>query len=152
ELREAKERLESSRTDRAFLTMLHKVQNYNDWLRTGRQLALPVVSLLFLVVAISTVIAGLMRKFTQAIPLYLASAACGVIACVVFLNHVENQRLAADKFALVTPAPVEATMEPMAPAPEAAALDFGMAVDALGEFPPADGAPEALMLGRGKDQ
>src|SRR5262249_43054988 len=92
ELRQANERLQSSHMDRAFLAMLHKVQAYDDWLRTGRQLAIPAVCLLLLVVAISTVIAGLMRKVSRAIPLYLASAACGVAACLVFINHAESQR------------------------------------------------------------
>jgi hypothetical protein len=92
ELRQANERLQSSRTDLAISAVLRKMQNYDEWFRTGRQLAIPLICLMLLVVTITTLIAGLMRKISRAIPLLVTSAACAAVACVLFVNYTQDKR------------------------------------------------------------
>src|SRR5262249_56585953 len=60
QLREANGRLHNSRTDVAFLAMLDKLRTYDTWIRTAREMAIPVVCLLLLVVTLSTLIAAVM--------------------------------------------------------------------------------------------
>src|SRR5262249_25570369 len=91
ELRETNERLQSGRTDAAYLVALNKVQNYDEWLRTARQFAIPFVCLVLLIVTIATLVAGLMRRISRAVPLLLTSAACAVVACVLFVNYTQDK-------------------------------------------------------------
>jgi hypothetical protein len=164
ELRQANERLQSSRTDAAFLAVVHKMQSYDEWFRTGRQLAIPLVCLALLVVTLTTLIAGLMRKFSRAIPLLVTSAACAVVASLLFVNYTRDNghgpgqvALESEKSALKSEAArrhEELARRDKAPAPEPAGdrpvdLEWGMAGDQLklGEGAAREAKPEALHLG-----
>jgi hypothetical protein len=91
ELREANDRVKSMRADSAFLALVNKVDSYDEWFRLGRQVALPMLCLVLLVVTITALIAGTMQRIGRAVPLYVMSAACGVLLCVLVVNYVRSK-------------------------------------------------------------
>jgi hypothetical protein len=86
---EAQHRLEQEHINAAYLAALAKLTHYDEWIQKGRQIGIPLLCLVLMVVAIIALIAGIVSKVKRAVPYYVASVACAALVCVLAVNYWE---------------------------------------------------------------
>ncbi len=95
---------ELTRADVAYFAAIRKVTGYDEWLKWGRQMALPLAALLLVLLAVIPLVAAIRRTGATRLPYLLATAACGVLACILLVNHLATERLGSDRVAQETSA------------------------------------------------
>jgi hypothetical protein len=83
--------LAEAKKDPTYLSALATVSRYEDWFHRARVIGTPLLVLALFLAIVAALYAAARRSGAWAVPYYAMSAACGILAIVLFVDYLVNQ-------------------------------------------------------------